>query len=299
MSIHTTIAERILETIKQENWPEGTHLAAQRLADSYGVSRSPVTQALGWLAERGLVERRSNRGFFVCEAALNDRLNLQGSHNLRQTSEQQAYFQMAEDCFSGQLPTTVSESFLRERYALSQSQVKSVLQRVVQEGWITKNAGYGWTFLPMLNSPEALLQTYRLRIAVEPAALLEPGYRLDPQSLDRCRNAELHLLEGGIETDTADQIHERGVNFHETLVQGSGNPFFIDTIKRVNRVRRLISYRSMQDRNRYREHCRQHLHILALLEQGRQTDAADALSQHLKHTLDNYQKIQKILKPTP
>jgi DNA-binding GntR family transcriptional regulator len=66
----------------------------------------------------------------------------------------------------------------------------------------------------------------------------------------RCRAAELHLLQGGIETDTADQLHDRGVRFHESLVEGSGNPFFIDTMRRVNRVRRLLSYRSMRDRSR-------------------------------------------------
>ena len=111
----------------------------------------------------------------------------------------------------------------------------------------------------MLTTPDSLLQSYRLRMALEPAALLEPGYRLDRAVLQRCRAAEIHLLEGGIAADPADRIHDRGVNFHESLVEASGNVYFIDTIRRVNRVRRLLSYRSMQDRARYREHCEQHL----------------------------------------
>ena len=114
----------------------------------------------------------------------------------------------------------------------------------------------------MLTTPDSLLQSYRLRLALEPAALLEPGYHLSPEALDKCRAAEHHLLDGGIETDSPDQLHERGVRFHEALVEASGNTFFIDTIRRVNRVRRLISYRSMQDRNRYTEHCQQHLQVL-------------------------------------
>ena len=97
----------------------------------------------------------------------------------------------------------------------------------------------------MLTTPDSLLQSYRLRLALEPAALLEPGYRLDPKVLERCRAAEMHLLNGGIETDTADQLHDRGVRFHESLVEASGNPFFVDKIRRVNRVRRVLSYRSM------------------------------------------------------
>ncbi|SIK50067.1 transcriptional regulator NanR [Mycobacteroides abscessus subsp. abscessus] len=117
--------------------------------------------------------------------------------------------------------------------------------------------------------------------------------------LARCRAAELHLLEGGIETDSAAQIHERGVRFHESLVEASGNAFFIETIKRVNRVRRLLSYRSMKDRERYVEHCRQHLQILDLIEAGRLDAASDALRVHLASTLRNLERISGLLAASP
>jgi DNA-binding GntR family transcriptional regulator len=147
-----------------------------------------------------------------------------------------------------------------------------------------------------LTTADSLLQSYRLRLALEPAALLEPGYHLGSHIIARCRAAEKHLLDGGIETDTADQLHDRGVRFHESLVEGSGNAFFIDTIRRVNRVRRLLSYRSMQDRSRYKEHCKQHLHLLDLIERDRNDDAAKAMQEHLASTLRNLTKITGILK---
>jgi DNA-binding GntR family transcriptional regulator len=149
----------------------------------------------------------------------------------------------------------------------------------------------------MLTTPDSLLQSYRLRLALEPAALLEPTYHLTTEVLEKCRAAEHHLLDGGIETDTPDQLHERGVRFHESLVEASGNPFFIDTIKRVNRVRRLISYRSMQDRKRYTEHCQQHLQVLDLIAKGKRVDAAEMMRKHLQRTLENHQKIHRLLKP--
>ena len=195
------------------------------------------------------------------------------------------------------LPDEFSEVQLKTRYALTAAQLQAVLNRIAQEGWAQKKPGYGWEFSSMLTTPDSLLQSYRLRLALEPAALLEPGYRLDPQILARCRAAEMHLLEGGIETDTADQLHERGVRFHESLVEASGNPFFIDTIRRVNRVRRLLSYRSMQDRKRYKEHCQQHLQVLALLEKDRNEEASEALRSHLSSTLKNLKEISGLLKP--
>jgi DNA-binding GntR family transcriptional regulator len=78
-------------------------------------------------------------------------------------------------------------------------------------------------------------------------------------------------------------------------VEASGNPFFIDAIKRVNRVRRLLSYRSMQDRSRYKQHCEQHLAILDLLEHERNEEAAAQLAEHLRSTLDNLARISGLL----
>jgi len=189
----------------------------------------------------------------------------------------------------------VCEASLRTRYALTPAQLSGVLARIANEGWAEKKPGYGWAFSPMLTTPESLEQSYRLRLALEPAALLEPGYRLDPRALERCRAAEERLLAGGIDSESADALHERGVNFHETIVAASGNPFFTDTIRRINRVRRLLAYRSMQDRGRYRQHCRQHLQILDLLERGRNDEAADALRVHLEVTLANYARLRALL----
>ncbi len=36
-----------------------------------------------------------------------------------------------------------------------------------------------------------MLQSYRLRLAVVPAALLEPGYKLDRKILEQLRDTEL------------------------------------------------------------------------------------------------------------
>ena len=102
-----------------------------------------------------------------------------------------------------------------------------MLSRVAHEGWAERRPGYGWSFSPMLTTPESLEQTYRVRLALEPAALLEPAYCLDPVTAARCRAAELRLLAGAIETDSADVLHERGVRFHEAIVGASGNPFFL------------------------------------------------------------------------
>jgi DNA-binding GntR family transcriptional regulator len=297
MSAQTNTVTKILELIRQDRLPEGAHLTAQKLADRLRLSRSPVNDALGILEQHGIVARKPNRGYFLQQ----DFDALPGAPaELAAPSVDdivtQSYFKLADELLRGELPMQCSEAQLRVRYALTHAQTQALLARISQEGWAQRRPGYGWEFSSMMTTPDSLLQSYRLRLALEPAALLEPTFRIEKSVIERCRAAEKHLLDGGIASDTADQLHDRGVRFHESLVEASGNPFFIDTIKRVNRVRRLLSYRSMQDRSRYRQHCDQHLAILDLLERERNEDAAAALSSHLRSTLDNLARISGILK---
>lgn len=297
MKAADALVTRILEAIEADGLAEGAHLPAQGLADRLRVSRSPVNEALGVLHRRGVLRHEANRGYFLARpvaslgAATMKRLaSARGEDVVTRT-----YFRLAEDRLSGELPEEFTEAMLRRRYRLTVGQLEGVLDRVAAEGWAEKKPGYGWAFAATLTTPDALLQSYRMRHALEPQALLEPGYRIAPAVLERLRAAERHLLDGGIETDTPDRIHDRGVRFHEALVEASGNPFFIDAIRRVNRVRRLLSYRSMLDRSRYAEHCEQHLRLLDLLQAGRQEEAAEAMRHHLARTLRNIERIRGLL----
>jgi DNA-binding GntR family transcriptional regulator len=224
MKAEKSIPAQVLEFIRSQGLTVGSHLAAQVLADQLKVSRSPVNEALNLLHEKGILTRESNRGYFVAKSV--EELGTTLSQDLGETNVvNQIYFRIADDLLKGLLPEEFSETMLKTRYALTAAQLHAVLNRISQEGWAQKKPGYGWVFSSMLTTPDSLLQSYRLRLAIEPAALMEPGFRLDPKVLARCRAAEMHLLDGGIKTDTADQLHERGVRFHESLVEASGNPF--------------------------------------------------------------------------
>lgn len=286
------LAARILEHINAERLAIGTHVAAQDLADRFNVSRSPINQALRLLHEKRVLAHERNRGYFIRET---DKISAQELGLPAEDDVSRVYLQVADDRLHGRLPAQVSESQLCRRYGLTRTQLTAVLTRISQEGWVERRPGYGWEFSEMLVTPEALLQTYRVRMALEPAALLEPGYRLAPATAERLRATELRLLDGALETDSPDALHERGVRFHEGIVGACRNPFFLDALHRINRVRRLLSYRSMVVRDRYREQCREHLDILGLLEQGRNTEAAEALRAHLVTTIRNLDRIRPLM----
>jgi DNA-binding GntR family transcriptional regulator len=286
------LAAQILDHIQAAGLASGTHITAQDMAERFSVSRFPVGQALQLLASKGVLTHEPHRGYFVSDVPATSARAL---GLVERDDLSKAYFRIADDHLHGRLPDPASEVYLREHYGLSRAQLSAVLSRIAQEGWAERRQGYGWSFSPMLTTPESLEQTYRVRLALEPAALLEPTYHLDSETAARCRDAEMRLLAGGIETDSADALHERGVRFHEAIIGASGNPFFLETIRRINRVRRLLSYRSMIDRSRYRRQCEEHLQILDLLEAGKNKDASRALRLHLQHTVENMKKIKSVL----
>ena len=296
MSADASVPRRIVELVRNNDWGAGSHLPAQMLADQLRVSRQPVNAALALLHEKGFLTRERNRGYFVAGPLTGPLPDIVDQLGLAETNlVTSVYFRIAEDLLRRALPQEFSEQLIKKRYGLTAAQLNAVLGRIAREGWAERKPGYGWVFSSMLSTPDSLQQSYRLRLALEPAALLEPGYRLDPGVLAQCRATELRLLAGGIMTASADELHERGVRFHESLVEASGNAFFIDAIRRVNRVRRLLSYRSMQQRERYPEHCRQHLHILELLEQDRNEEASACMRAHLLHTVNALSRIKEFL----
>lgn len=290
------LAGRILEAVLEGGLQPGAHLTAAGLAERLKVSRTPVSKALEALREKGTVQRETNRGYFL--SASPDQVVALLESDFRDTGRDAvgaAYFQLAEDRLDGLWPDEVTEAELKARYGLSSGQLHGLLHRIAEEGWMQKRPGYGWDFSPVLTTPDSLLKSYRLRLTLEPAALLEPGYHLDQQVIARLRATELRLLDGGIDTATVEQLHDRGVVFHEALVQASGNVFFSDAVRRVHCLRRLLSYRSMKDRARYETHARQHLEILRLIEAGQLTAASAAMREHLGATIASLEKIRALL----
>src|SRR6516164_4647404 len=67
MRSEASITAQILGLIQAEAMPAGSHLPAQVLADRLRVSRSPVNDALAFLAEKGILVRQPNRGYFLVQ----------------------------------------------------------------------------------------------------------------------------------------------------------------------------------------------------------------------------------------
>ena len=77
------------------------------------------------------------------------------------------------------------------------------------------------------------------------------------------------------------EIFQSGCTFHEEIIRGAGNPFYLEALKRVNAIRRLFAYRTYTDKEGMRLHIRDHLRLLDLISNGQMNDAAVLMHKHL------------------
>jgi DNA-binding GntR family transcriptional regulator len=272
------LALRMAEYLRRSGLTVGAHLAEQQFADALKVSRTPVRRALAVLADMGVVVQEPNRGYFLRKIpAASVRPALAEGTGL----SEERYLRIADDRLAGRIEDHVTETALMRRYAMPRRELQRVLHRMEKEGWIERKPGHGWMFSALPDTVEAHAQSYRFRMLFEPAALLEPGFRLVGSEVERIRRDQQMLLDGGVQRLSRARLFELGSDFHNTVIGFSNNRFMIDAIHRVNAMRRLLEYRAHYDRERIAGQCREHLHLLDLLEQGARKDAAEFMRRHL------------------
>ncbi|MBV6759169.1 GntR family transcriptional regulator [Rhodococcus opacus] len=274
----TALAMQVIDLIREHDLEVGSHLSEQWVADSLKVSRTPARKALTFMADIGLVEQLPRRGFHLkMSSAELAKVALTAETG----DEEQLYFRIVDDHLGGRFTGEFTTTDLCRRYGLSTRQANLVLTRMESEDLIRRRAGRGWEFTRALTTAEAHDQSYRFRIIVEPAALLEPGYTVDPDAFALHRKQQESMLHGNIVFLSRSELFRYGSEFHEMIVDCAHNAYLSDAVKRVNRVRRLIEYNHQADRSRLVTQAREHLHLLDLLEAGDNEQASQFLRDHL------------------
>ena len=71
-ALYQEVAERLRKRIFAHELTPGTWMDEQKLAEEYGISRTPLREALKVLASEGLVDLRPRRGCYVTEISRQD-----------------------------------------------------------------------------------------------------------------------------------------------------------------------------------------------------------------------------------
>ncbi|HKZ74170.1 MAG TPA: GntR family transcriptional regulator [Steroidobacteraceae bacterium] len=276
--LQARLASRILEHARTRTLSAGEWLSENALAQEFAVSRTPVRGALRILAKDGLVASVPRRGYVLKRTVRDTDLHL---YDVGDSSEDRLAERMAADRLTGELPGQVSEADLMRRYDVPRTLLARVLHRMAQDGILERRDSQGWRFLPTLDSAQLHDESYRFRLLIEPAGLLEPTFAVDHADADRIRLAHEQMLESDFRNVSSVAFFDLNAAFHEFVARCSGNRFFLQAVVQQNRLRRFFSYHWVYGQERMRESCREHLAILAKLAAGEREQAATLLRLHL------------------
>ncbi|MFI2228675.1 GntR family transcriptional regulator [Nocardia testacea] len=271
------IAAQIVEYIRTKGHEPGTRLVERRLAEDLRVSRSPIRGALQLLQRDGVVGPAERGGFLVLKSGA----ELSSPPALHTEQGEEIYLRVAEDRLDGELPDRITENELARRYDLTRSELTELLRRMTKEGWIDRLPGYGWEFLPMLTSLQMYEDSYRFRLVIEPAAILETTFELDRAALEASRDAQQRLVDGDIWSVSNAELFDLNSHHHEVIIGCSRNAYFTDALQRIDRTRRLIEYRKSLQRDKAVIRCREHVQIANLLLDGDNARASSLMYRHL------------------
>ena len=269
----------ILRLIRADGLKSGTRLAEVALAERLQVSRTPVRAALSQLARRGLVQQGARRGYFVTDKTA-------AAHKVADrpvpADTDLLFLAIARDRRAGKLAEEVSERDLMRRYKATRPTVQRVLAKLAEVAAVQRKPGHGWRFQPSISDPHSREESYRFRQIVEPAALLEPGFRLDPAWIAEMRRRHHGMLDAPWDRTASIALYEMNAQFHEGLAAASGNRYLQVAVEQQNRLRRFANYDWAFGHERVLVSCREHLAILDRLEAGDRAAAADLMRQHLQ-----------------
>jgi DNA-binding GntR family transcriptional regulator len=278
--LQARVARDIVAITRRDHMKQGDHLNETVLAERIGTSRSPVNAALRHLVDLGIVIHDPNRGHFL-ERDAEDTLPV--TEELFEKSDEPLYLKISQDRLSKHLGDEMTESDLMKRYGVSRNALRKILSRIQQEGWIERQVGQGWRFLPMIDSPEAYEESYFFRTALEPLALLSSTFCPNQAEFDELQQRQRFIANGGYESMTAIELFEANRELHETLMKWSGNRFFAQTIQRMNQLRRLVEYNQARHRKSRKQQALEHLAILEAIAQQDTLRAASLLREHLNN----------------
>ncbi|MDX3929866.1 MAG: GntR family transcriptional regulator [Shinella sp.] len=274
------LANRIIELARASRFHADYHLREQQLADMLQVSRTPIRAALMLLEERGVVEARRNKGFFMKIGA--EELG-RAEVEVPSSPQQDLYARIVEDRLTHQLGEMVSQTEISRRYGVDRSVLQKTLSALMADGLITRGPGRNWTFQPTLDNKFALDASYEFRHVIEPAGILMESFRAHPAALEHIRLEHLNLLaRPDFNSLPARQLFELDASFHETIAECSGNTFLLQSIQHQNRLRRLLEFASYNNGRRVREWCQEHLRIVTALQEGDRIRAAELMTNHLE-----------------
>ncbi|MDZ8118556.1 GntR family transcriptional regulator [Pontiella agarivorans] len=182
-----------------------------------------------------------------------------------------------------------TEKTLCDEFAVSRIPVREALSMLIDNGLVLKERNVGCSVRKL--SVENIDHIYEMRTALELYAVEE--FAFTPASSIKISDLKLEWEQhakfppdGAIDPIFWGDADER---FHEGLVDLLENPVFSKAMHDANSQLRFLRVKNINTFDRLKTTCDEHLLILALIEQGRRSEARDRLRENILLGRNNVQ----------
>lgn len=291
--LNDQLFEIIATSIRKGRLKSGTLLLEGLLADLFGVSRSPVRQALLSLHQAGLVCTFEGRGYLVgaqpgkvlrrkLEAADFKLTDEQAQAPRKTETWKSVYDQIERDLLHQSLFGTyrINELELSRHYAISRTVSSQVLTRLSLMGLVERDERYRWQLGQW--DEARLAELYEVRRRLEPYVLMRAAEFLQPEQLDGYIE-RLHQAMDLYPDMDSHQFDDLESDLHIETLGRCPNRQMLQILRRTHSL--LLSGKHiLLDKSYFPDEepfFREHLSIFENLQAGRPDLAAQSMEEHL------------------
>lgn len=188
----------------------------------------------------------------------------------------------------------LDEVQLAERFDVSRTPIREAIQRLALSGLAEQIPRRG-VFVRQ-PGPVELMEMFEVMAELEAVCARLAASRMTDEALADLREANFRCNEA-VDRKDADGYYRENERFHALLYQQSGNAFLEQECLRLHK--RLQPFRRMQLRlrGRLRQSMGEHEAIVAALELGDGTKAADIIRSHVAVQGEKFHHLMASLKP--
>jgi DNA-binding GntR family transcriptional regulator len=290
--LYEQAADILAARIAQGVVEPGTRLLESHVADQFGISRAPARQALSRLAAMGLLTRSKGRGYVVAAGSVRvvdaDAALAQDPVHLSQEQTWERIYKEVEQEIVARAAFCswrVLEKHLAAFYGVSRTVAREVIARLHQRGVVKKRDGGRW-IAPGLTR-DYVAELYEMRWVLEPVALAAAAPNVPPAFVAELRR---HLEEASARAHELDgpDLSELETEMHVRLLSYCGNGTLLEAIGLYQSllIAHTFLYRWTPRIYDSEPFLPEHLEVAQRLEAGRVTEAAKAMEDHLRRSLD-------------
>jgi len=278
---HLDLAQKVLSIVLERGLVAGDHLPENTFSEACGVSRTPVRSAFKILEEHSILEWRPEEGYFLTVTSAEE-MNV--TIRALEDAEYSIAHQILSDRAERRIGSVQSISALTRRYNAPRTAVLNALTVLAKDGVVRQLPGRAWAFQPMVDSANAIKDSFDFRIVMEPQAILAPDFVLDEQRAVVLREQMGNFLNAAEGATTLAGFRRIDVEFHTLIAECSGNRFLRGSLTAHHRLRKASQKTALSPEFRLRQAMLEHLEILDSLERSQFQLAADQIIVHLRRS---------------